>query len=93
VDRYHFYEEYRDEAQRQSAGNIIAIDLGDESFVQEGGICYKAVCPAPEHSKPNSPVMIALFNVEYLGARCKPVDERRARHVHPALFEYLERLA
>src|SRR3712207_7803084 len=42
--------------------------------------------------EPNSPVIMALFNAEYLGARCKPVDEKHARRVHPALFEYLERL-
>ena len=93
MHHYAFYEEYRDETYRESAGNIIAVDMAGQSFVQEGGICYKVVCPAPEHREPNSPVAMALFNVEYLGARCKPVDERRARNVHPALFEYLERLA
>ena len=36
---------------------------------------------------------MALFNAEYLGSRCKLVDETRARDLHPALFEYLERLA
>jgi hypothetical protein len=93
VDHYQFFEEYRDDAQRESAGNIIAINMAHGSFVQEGGICYRAVCPAPDHRKPNSPVIMALFNAEYLGARCKLVDEQRARNVHPALFEYLERLA
>ena len=93
MDGYHFFEEFRDEAQRESAGNVIAVNMADGSFVQEGGICYRAVCPADDHRGPNSPVTMALFNVEYLGARCKQVDERRARDVHPALFEYLERLA
>lgn len=93
MDGYQFFEEYRDERHRESAGNIIAVNMFDGSFVQEGAICYLVVCPAPDQRRPNSPVTMSLFNVEYLGARCKLVDERRARHVHPALFEYLERLA
>jgi hypothetical protein len=90
---YRFFEEYRDDTRRESAGNVIAVNMADGSFIQEGGICYKAVCPASDHHRPNSPVTMALFNVEYLGIRCAPVDEQRARNVHPALFEYLERLA
>ena len=93
MDGYQFFEEYRDDARRESAGNVIAVNMADGSFIQEGGICFKAVCPAPDHREPNSPVIMALFNVEYLGSRCTPVDEKRARDLHPALFEYLERLA
>ena len=93
MDGYQFFEEYRDEARRESAGNVIAVNMADRSFIQEGGICFNAVCPAPDHREPNSPVIMTWFNAEYLGARCSRVDEQRARNVHPALFEYLERMA
>ena len=90
---YQFFEEFRDASQRESAGNVIAVNIAAGSFVQEGAICYRAICPAPNHHEPNSPVIMALFNAEYLGSHCRLVDESRARDVHPALFEYLERLA
>ena len=90
---YNFFEEYRDEAMVASSGNVIAIDIGGGPFVQDGGVCFKAVAPAPEHQVPNSPVRMILFNAEYLGMRCRPVSEERAREIHPKLFEYLERLA
>ena len=93
AQRYRFFEEFRDDGYRASSGNIIAVDVSGGSFVQEGGVCYKAVCSDTEHYAPNSPVAMVLFRAEYLGERCRPVDEQRARHVHPALIDYLERLA
>ena len=90
---YTFFEEYRDEAMLASSGNVIAVDLGAGSFVQPGGVCYRAVVPRRDHDLPNSPVTVSLFNAEYLGARCRRVSEDRARRIHPRLFEFLEGLA
>ena len=90
---YKFFEEYRDETMQASSGNVIAVNLGAGSFVQHGGVCYRAVVPHPDHDLPNSPVTFRLFNAEYLGARCRRVSEDVARQIHPRLFEFLEALA
>lgn len=90
---YRFFEEYRDDTMQASSGNVIAVNLGAGSFVQHGGVCYRAVVPAPERGVPNSPVTMSLFNAEYLGTRCRHVSEARARKIHPKLFEFLEGLA
>ena len=89
-----FFEEYRDESMQASSGNVIAVDLAAGSFVQPGGVCYRAVVPCRgEHDLPNSPVTMSLFNAEYLGMRCRRVSEDDARKIHPRLFEFLEGLA
>lgn len=90
---YRFFEEYRDPACLLRSGNVIAVDYSDTSFVQHGGVCYRAVVPQPPRASPNSAVGMELFNAEYLGARCRRVSEAQARLIHPRLFEYLERLA
>lgn len=90
---YKFFKEYRDDAMQASSGNVIAVDLDGGTFVQDGGVCYRAVVPAPDQTIPNSPVTMILFNAEYLGARCRHVSEAEAREIHPRLFEYLEALA
>ncbi|HWJ21323.1 MAG TPA: hypothetical protein VNS52_03125 [Gemmatimonadaceae bacterium] len=90
---YSFFEEYRDELMLASSGNVIAVNVDEGSFVLHGGVCYKAIVPSPERGVPNSPVTMILFNAEYLGSRCRPVTELRAREIHPKLFEYLEGLA
>ena len=33
VNGYRFFEEFRDDAQRESAGNVIAVNIADGSFV------------------------------------------------------------
>jgi hypothetical protein len=90
---YRFFEEYNDGRLESSSGNVIAIDLTGDSFVQEGGVCYGAVVAIPDKAKPNSPVFKRLFNAEYLGARCRRISEARARLIHPRLFEYLDAMA
>ena len=90
---YSFFEEYRDELMLASSGNVIEVNVDEGSFVLHGGVCYKAIVPSPERGVPNSPVTMILFNAEYLGSRCRPVTELRAREIHPKLFEYLEGLA
>jgi hypothetical protein len=91
---YRFFEEYTDDRRAQSAGNVIAIHIDGDSFVQEGGICYGALC-ADDESTPvrNAPILARLFNAEYLGTHCRRISEARARVIHPKLFEYLDSLA
>lgn len=91
--RFRFFEEYTDDRLESSSGNVIAIDMMGESFVQEGGVCYSAWCAVPDRPAPNSPVLPRLFNTEYLGARCRRISEAQARRIHPKLFEHLDALA
>ncbi|HEY9516345.1 MAG TPA: hypothetical protein VIQ74_11760 [Gemmatimonadaceae bacterium] len=90
---YRFFEEFSDGRFETSSGNVIAVDITGESFVQEGGVCYGAVVAFPDSATPNSPVLGRLFNAEYLGARCRRISESRARSIHPRLFEYLDAMA
>lgn len=90
---YRFFEEFSDDDLRRSSGNVIAVDMHGESFVQEGGVCYRALCAFPDDGEPNSPVLERLFNAEYLGVRCRRISEARARQIHPRLFHYLDTLA
>lgn len=89
---YRFFEEFNDEGRRNSSGNVIALDMHGESFVQEGGVCYRALCAFPDPGEPNRPVFERLFNAEYLGSRCRRISEDRAREIHPRLFKVLDAL-
>lgn len=90
---YGFFEEFSDGRLESSSGNVIAVDMTGDSFVQEGGVCYGAVVALEDNAAPNSPVLARLFNAEYLGARCRRISESRARLIHPRLFEYLDAMA
>ena len=46
--------------------------------MQEGGVCYRALCAIQDAARPNSPVLQRYFNAEYLGARCRRITEARA---------------
>lgn len=89
---YRFFEEY-DQERRESAGNVIALRLSEQTFIQPGAICFEAVCAEEDSHIPNSPVKPSYVNVEYLGKFCRRISEARARSVHPRLFEFLDALA
>jgi hypothetical protein len=91
---YRFFEEYRDEGRKDSLNSVVAIDVGRGPFVQEGGVCYRAVCTDREKSDVGQRgVRMVLFNAEYLGTHCKRISEQRARELHPEVFSFLESLA
>jgi hypothetical protein len=90
---YRFFEEFTNKTQDQSAGNVIAIRLDSDSFVQEGGICLSALCAERDVGESNGAVFARLFNAEYLGTHCRLVSEERARAIQPKLFEYLDSIA
>jgi hypothetical protein len=90
---YRFFEEFTNESQAQSAGNVIAIRIGSDSFVQEGGVCLSALCAERDVGQSSGAVFTRLFNAEYLGTHCRIVSEERARAMQPKLFEYLDTIA
>ena len=89
---YQFYEDV-ERPRGDAGGEIIAIRLNEQRFVQEGGVCYPALQSRPEPESGTDRVLSTFFNVEYLGAHCVPVTEERAREVNPILFKYLDGLA
>jgi len=93
MQQYRFFEEYADASFHQSAGNVIAIHLSDDVMVKDGSVLFRALCADEDRTGPNSPVITTFFQGEYLGTRCQPISEARARHIHPKLFEYLDTLA
>lgn len=89
---YQFYEDV-ERPHGSAAGEIIAVRLNEQRFVQEGGVCYPALQSKPEPESGTDRVLSTFFNVEYLGAHCVPVSEERAREINPILFKYLDGLA
>ena len=41
-------------------------------------------------SWPNSPVGTTAFHPRFLSVYCKRISEKRAREIHPRLFEFLD---
>lgn len=88
--RFQFFEEFTNPDLQRSARNVIAIDTGGVAFVKEGGVCLSAVCSDGDDDEGNTSVAAMFFTAEYLGTHCRRIDERRARSLHPRLFEYLD---
>lgn len=81
-----FYEEFWNKHKNVSSGNVLAVmqDHGcmDHSAAHAIGRVFYP---------PNSPVAPTAVCYQYLRKNCRRVSEARARLVHPALFEWLER--
>ena len=41
--------------------------------------------------RPNSPVAHSNAAADYIWNNCRRISEKRAREIHPRLFEYLEK--
>lgn len=79
-------------AARDQRCNVVALYLDSKGrpFWQPGGDCADAVCPVFDVQ--NSPVETASVSRKYLRQRCVRVPEALARKLHPALFDYLDRI-
>lgn len=89
-----FYREFlkRQRKEWDATGNVIAIYLDDDNqpiarTVQDGKIIE---CASAVFFQPNSPVASSGVHSEYLRTKCKRISEKRAREIHPLMFEYLE---
>jgi len=69
---------------REPNGNCIAIDTETPLL---GDVAWGA---AGLYDRPNSPVASTGVSRAYLRDECKRISEKRARELHPKLFEYLE---
>jgi hypothetical protein len=86
-----FYEEFETKQNKRkniSAGNVIAV-YRDE--IQSGTrAVYSAI--GAVYYEPNSPVCnTGGVSFDYLRKTCKRISEKRAREIHPRLFEVLDR--
>ena len=100
---YRFYEELEDKNRQaeKSQGNVVAALLQpsgrgwDFIYVPgmvrtEGGYTCVVECISALFGEPNSPVCGSQVSWDYLREKCRRVSEKRAREVHPRLFEYLD---
>jgi hypothetical protein len=83
-----FYQEFRDQSKRSSAGTIVAALVCNGLYWSSGKFCYEAV--AGLFDRPNSPVAGTGVALDYLRQKCKRISEAKARTIHPALFERLD---
>lgn len=87
---YRFYLEYTSRATKranQDNGNVIAI-MPENSWLTEDGYMVSAI--GTVFSAPNSQVAGCTASWDYIHDNCKRISEKRAREIHPALFEYLD---
>lgn len=102
-----FYLEYESPAAKKRGGphtgNVIAAILREDGNFQytfdvrtgeDGKKEYVAVGEVISaiFFSPNSPVCGGGADLGYIHDQCKRISERKAREIHPALFEYLDNL-
>jgi hypothetical protein len=90
------YESPEDKAKGVHSGNCLAVLFKHtgwkkrrETFQSGGSLLVR--CYAPCFRYPNAPCVPAAVAIHYLNSRCKRITEKRAREVHPKLFERIEK--
>ena len=90
-----FFEEleHKNRKAEQSQGNVIAMLIGSGFWRQyaSGDRSYHYECVGAVFYHPNSQCAGTSAQDEYLRGDCRRISEARAREIHPALFEYLDR--
>jgi hypothetical protein len=84
-----FYHEFNDKSKRKSAGTVVAAFICNGRYWSSGRICYEAISGLFDH--PNSAVCGGAVSLDYLHDKCERVSEARARSIHSALFERLDK--
>jgi len=91
-----FYEEFTDKRKKESEGNVVAIflDTGHIETCQLNAkthsVWYEYECLSATFFHPNSDVSVSSVSIDYLSDRCKRISEKKAREIHPKLFERLD---
>ena len=86
-----FYEEYTGHKRRKDSkplGNVLAVVVENSPQVYDGVTHYDAV--GAVFDLPNSAVASAVISTSYLRNYTKRISERRARELHPLLFQILD---
>lgn len=91
-----FYQEFDSKSKTRPTGNCLAVLAGNITDAPGNGIffsgktaCYEAIAGLFDHA--DSAVAVTSVAVDYLREKCKRVPEAKARKIHPALFERLDR--
>lgn len=87
---YRFYLEHLNSSYKRKSvdnGNVIAIQPDNSWW---SGNDYMVDAVGTVFSTPNSPVQSCNASWDYIHKYCKRISEKRAREIHPALFEYLD---
>jgi hypothetical protein len=84
-----FYERFKDEQKRESAGKAVAVYTREwrEGSEQQGRL-FKAVVALG--APPNPPAVLTTISERYLQKKCRLISEARARQMTPNLFRILE---
>lgn len=90
-----FYEELTDKNRKAEAskGNVIAVAYETRwyNYTPDGYYDTMFECVSALFFEPNSVCCGDGVSQRYLTKDTKRISETRAREIHPALFEYLER--
>lgn len=87
---YRFYSEFRSTTHKRNnwfPEGVIAIQPDNSWW---SGDDYMVDAIARVTSQPNSQVCGCNASWDYIHKYCKRISEKRAREIHPALFEYLD---
>src|SRR5690349_17180069 len=91
-DLYLEHDSAEDKAAGKDNGNVTALYVDNGQFPcttgNVGDMCYEAASGVFFYA--NSPCQSTSVSVSWLNECCTPIDEARARQIHPLLFTYLE---
>lgn len=88
---YRFYEEYDSsykKRKRISSGNVLALDIPVAGWFD--GRRYVMSCTAAVFSHPNSGIAGTAVSRDVLRLNYRRITEKRAREIHPAMFDFLD---
>lgn len=91
--RWRFYEEFDDERKRtKSLGTVVAEPASRMARRQDMATDGLIECVLATMKVPNSDQVCQMrISPAYLRRFCRKISEERAREIHPALFEFLEK--
>lgn len=90
---WRFYEEFKTERRKVSAGSVVAIDTTTGMYAMPPfgpNAQYRYECVSALFDGHNQPVCSGAISVRRIEKRCKRISEAKARTIHPKLFEYLD---
>ena len=93
---YRFYEEFDSsykKRKRQGSGNVLALDIDPKTARPYGWVDhnkrYVMECTAAVFSHSNSGVAGTAVSDDVLRKNYRRITEKRAREIHPAMFQNL----
>jgi hypothetical protein len=86
-----FYEQFKDEQKRESAGKAVAVYIHKwRDGSEKQGRIFRAVVGLGK--PPNPPALLSTVAESYLQKKCRRISETRARQINPNIFRVLKAL-